>query len=178
MTCSSLILQARTTKQTRKMLRRRRATRLFWTKNEKLGRYLISLCLYLLFPLTSMKTVRSRTERAIQGAAQRQRITFNPHASNTASSAVVPATDSDASRLTKAKTKQRRRVSMGVAVDAETGETVDLPQTEEEEATPVVKKRQSRRQSTIQNTSQTFSRVQESETRKVDRRTEAGYLRH
>lgn len=124
-----------------------------------------------------MKTVRSRTERAIQGAAQRQRVTFNPRSSSAASSPVVLAVDRETSQLMKPKPKQRRRVSMGAAVDAETGETVDLPWTEEGEATPVVKKRQSRRQSTMQNTSQTFSRVQESETRKVGRRTEVGYLR-
>ncbi|KZT24716.1 YL1-domain-containing protein [Neolentinus lepideus HHB14362 ss-1] len=60
------------------------------------------------------KTVRSRVERAVASANARQRVTFNPQ----------PQAASDV--LSQAKTpKPKRRVSLGVAIDVETGEVMD-----------------------------------------------------
>ncbi|VDC07024.1 unnamed protein product [Peniophora sp. CBMAI 1063] len=76
------------------------------------------------------KTVRSRVEKATAAAAARQRVTFNPTAHEDTSAREPP--------------KQKRRVSLGVAIDAATGEVVP-PSPASPSAAQPLQKRQSGR---------------------------------
>ncbi|KZV61826.1 hypothetical protein PENSPDRAFT_759167 [Peniophora sp. CONT] len=76
------------------------------------------------------KTVRSRVEKATAIAAARQRVTFNPTAQDDAPAREPP--------------KQKRRVSLGVAIDAATGEVVS-PSPASPSASQTPQKRQSGR---------------------------------
>ncbi|KAI0271730.1 YL1 nuclear protein-domain-containing protein [Gloeopeniophorella convolvens] len=82
------------------------------------------------------QTVRSRVERATAAAHARQKVTFNPE-----------AYDDSAEESASAAARKRRRVSLGLAIDAETGEVINNAQ------------RQSRRSHTILNTSATAQRM-------------------
>ncbi|KIJ58721.1 hypothetical protein HYDPIDRAFT_171155, partial [Hydnomerulius pinastri MD-312] len=94
------------------------------------------------------KTARSRVEKATALAHARQRVTFNPEAS---SSQPKP----------KPAQKIKRRVSLGVAVNAETGEII--------EGSPrgTSGKRHSQRRHTIMNTSATVSRMKDAEVKRA-----------
>ncbi|KIJ60563.1 hypothetical protein HYDPIDRAFT_98548 [Hydnomerulius pinastri MD-312] len=94
------------------------------------------------------KTARSRVEKATALAHARQRVTFNPEAS---SSQPKP----------KPTQKIKRRVSLGVAVNAETGEII--------EGSPrgASGKRHSQRRHTIMNTSATVSRMKDAEVKRA-----------
>ncbi|KAI0307401.1 YL1 nuclear protein-domain-containing protein [Multifurca ochricompacta] len=82
------------------------------------------------------KTAQSRIERATAAAHARQRVTFNPE-----------IYDDTAEETSSFMAKKRRRVSLGLAIDAETGEVINNAQ------------RQSRRSHTILNTSATAQRM-------------------
>lgn len=96
------------------------------------------------------QAARSRLEKATAAAHAKNKMTFNPQAST---SQIRP------------KPKPKRRVSLGVAVDAETGEVFE-PETE------IVskKKRHSQRKHTVLNTSATVTRQKQSEEKKVQSR--------
>ncbi|KAI0063065.1 hypothetical protein BV25DRAFT_1915397 [Artomyces pyxidatus] len=83
------------------------------------------------------KTARTRVEKATAVAHARQKVTFNPEAYEAELSSETAA----------ATAKKKRRVSLGLAIDVETGEVVNNA------------KRQSRRSHTILNTSATASRM-------------------
>jgi len=82
------------------------------------------------------KAAQSRVERAAAAAHARQKVTFNPEIYDDA----VEETSSVAA-------KKKRRVSLGLAIDAETGEVINNAQ------------RQSRRSHTILNTSATAQKM-------------------
>ncbi|OCH94217.1 hypothetical protein OBBRIDRAFT_770274 [Obba rivulosa] len=92
----------------------------------------------------SRKTARSQLDKVTAAAHARQRATFNPE---------VQAEPSSASAH-KPSEKMKRRVSLGVAVNVETGEVFERG------------KRQSQRRHTILNTSLTAVRRKEEEQRK------------
>ena len=97
-------------------------------------------CLLDLF----IQAARLRVRRATEAAASRQRVTFQ-------------ADPSSAVSTTKTKGKKvHRRVSLGVAVNAETGEILDFES-----------KRKSRRQSTMLNSQDLHSRLLVAEKRRV-----------
>ncbi|KAJ3489399.1 hypothetical protein NLI96_g2163 [Meripilus lineatus] len=79
---------------------------------------------------------RTQLEKITAAAHERQKMTFNPQATETQRSAPP--------------TKPKRRVSMGVVINAETGEVMEG-----------ARKRQSRRTHTMLNTSATVSRMKE-----------------
>jgi len=89
------------------------------------------------------ETARTRTERATAVAHARQRVTFNPELFGESSS------------MATAPEKRKRRVSLGLAVNAETGEVVSSA------------KRQSKRSHTVLNRSATFSRMKDAEEKKA-----------
>jgi len=91
------------------------------------------------------QAAQNRVERAAALAHARQRVTFNPEAYD------------DAEQDTSSKVaKKKRRVSLGLAIDAETGEVINNAQ------------RQSRRSHTILNTSATAQRMKkDAEDKKV-----------
>ncbi|KAF8132462.1 YL1 nuclear protein-domain-containing protein [Boletus edulis] len=91
------------------------------------------------------KTARARVEKATAAAHARQRVTFNPGATPSR-----PRTQ-----------KPKRRVSLGVVVDAETGEVI------ESGAGPVGVKRKSQRRHTILNTSATVNRIKDAEEKRA-----------
>ncbi|EMD41507.1 hypothetical protein CERSUDRAFT_146509 [Gelatoporia subvermispora B] len=93
---------------------------------------------------TTRKTARSKLDKVTAAAHARQRATFNPEAQASSSSAAARS----------APEKMKRRVSLGVAVNAETGEVLERS------------KRHSQRRHTILNTSLTAERVKEEEQRK------------
>ena len=90
---------------------------------------------------------RTQLEKITAAAHARQKATFNPQAAETP-------------RSTPPKTK--RRVSMGVVINEETGEVIES-----------ARKRQSRRTHTMMNTSATFNRMKEEEVKKVGYRSYA-----
>ncbi|KDQ55010.1 hypothetical protein JAAARDRAFT_38117 [Jaapia argillacea MUCL 33604] len=91
------------------------------------------------------KAARSRAERAVAGAHARQKVTFNPQV--LPSSVTVPTSTP----------KPKRRVSLGVAVNAETGEVVEGTKGQ----------RQSKRTSTILNRSATETRIKDAEEKRA-----------
>ncbi|KAJ3735290.1 YL1 nuclear protein-domain-containing protein [Lentinula guzmanii] len=113
------------------------------------------------------KDARSRLERAAAAAHARQKITFNPTAT---SEGAVPSTP-------KTKSKRKPRVSLGFAINAETGEVIadndegkdgHNSESEAEEGTVRTRtKRSSKRQTTIQNTTDTVKRYLKSEQQKA-----------
>ncbi|KAJ3751220.1 YL1 nuclear protein-domain-containing protein [Lentinula detonsa] len=113
------------------------------------------------------KDARSRFERAAAAAHARQKITFNPTAT---SEGAVPSTP-------KTKPKRKPRVSLGFAINAETGEVIadndedkdgHNSESEAEEGTVRTRtKRSSKRQTTIQNTTDTVKRYLKSEQQKA-----------
>ncbi|KAI9437020.1 YL1 nuclear protein-domain-containing protein [Lactarius indigo] len=82
------------------------------------------------------KVAQSRVEKAAAAAHVRQKVTFNPE--------VYEDATEDTSSMAA---KKKRRVSLGLAIDAETGEVINNAQ------------RQSRRSHTILNTSATAQRM-------------------
>ncbi|KAF9466890.1 YL1 nuclear protein-domain-containing protein [Collybia nuda] len=94
------------------------------------------------------KTNRSKLERATAAAHAKHKVTFNPEAQ--------VSTPAPKSR------EVRRRVSLGGAVNAETGEELL-----EENSSPNRKKRHSQRKHTILNTSATVRRMKNSEAKKA-----------
>ncbi|ETW87755.1 hypothetical protein HETIRDRAFT_378930 [Heterobasidion irregulare TC 32-1] len=90
------------------------------------------------------RVARSRLERVTAAAHARQKVTFNPMAYEE-----TPATEK-----LSALEKRKRRVSLGVAVDAETGKVIRNS------------KRQSQRTHTVANTSATFNRMMDAEEKK------------
>ncbi|EJF58834.1 hypothetical protein DICSQDRAFT_109720 [Dichomitus squalens LYAD-421 SS1] len=99
------------------------------------------------------KTARTQLERITALAHARQAATFNP-------TSIAPTPERP-----KGEKKLKRRVSLGVAVNAETGEVLEGgAETEEPDApaTPVTGgKRHSTRTHTVANTSATFSRARD-----------------
>ncbi|KIJ04804.1 hypothetical protein PAXINDRAFT_104010 [Paxillus involutus ATCC 200175] len=93
------------------------------------------------------KTARARVEKATAAAHARQRVTFNPE-----------GVSSQSKR--KATQKTKRRVSLGVAVNAETGEVIEGSGT-------IGVKRHSQRRHTIMNTSATVNRMKDAEEKKA-----------
>ncbi|KAG6371260.1 YL1 nuclear protein-domain-containing protein [Boletus reticuloceps] len=91
------------------------------------------------------KTARARVEKATAAAHARQRVTFNPGATTSR-----PRTQ-----------KPKRRVSLGVVVNAETGEVI------EGGAGTVGVKRKSQRRHTILNTSATVNRIKDAEEKRA-----------
>ncbi|EGO19422.1 hypothetical protein SERLADRAFT_453395 [Serpula lacrymans var. lacrymans S7.9] len=90
------------------------------------------------------KAARARVDKATAAAHARQRVTFNPQAHSSSSN--------DASRP---KLRPKRRVSLGVAINVETGEVIEGS------------KRQSQRRHTIMSTSATVSRIKDAEEKKA-----------
>ena len=86
-----------------------------------------------------------RVEKATAAAHARQRVTFNPEAAS----------------LRPKSQKKKRRVSLGVVVNAETGEVI------EGSSRTVGVKRQSQRRHTIMNTSATVNRIKDAEEKRV-----------
>ncbi|KAJ4485347.1 YL1 nuclear protein-domain-containing protein [Lentinula aciculospora] len=117
------------------------------------------------------KTARSRLQRATAAAHARQKITFNP----TVTDAGAPTSTS----TPKTKPKKKRRVSLGFAIDIQTGEFVadndeddeghnaEAEGEEDDSTAPRTRKRSSKRQTTIQNTTDTVKRYLKSEQQKV-----------
>ncbi|KAG5636002.1 hypothetical protein H0H81_009429 [Sphagnurus paluster] len=107
------------------------------------------------------KDARTRVERATAAAHTKHRVTFNPDASTAASA-------STSTPKPKPKNKdgvERRRVSLGGAVNAETGEVL---REHMDALTPSPKKkRHSQRRHTILNTSETATRIRHSEAKKA-----------
>ncbi|KIK66054.1 hypothetical protein GYMLUDRAFT_93816 [Collybiopsis luxurians FD-317 M1] len=112
------------------------------------------------------KAARSRLERATAAAHARQKTTFNPTAT-----AETPSTSAST------KSKPKRRVSLGFALNAQTGQLI--PESDNidrgaegngvNEGTDAValRKRSSKRQTTIQNTTDTVKRYLISESKKA-----------
>jgi vacuolar protein sorting-associated protein 72 len=92
-----------------------------------------------------LQAAQSRVERAAAAAHARQKVTFNPE-----------IYDDAAEETSSVAAKKKRRVSLGLAIDAETGEVINNAQ------------RQSRRSHTILNTSATAQRMKkDAEDKKV-----------
>ncbi|KAI9566103.1 YL1 nuclear protein-domain-containing protein [Boletus coccyginus] len=94
------------------------------------------------------KTARARFEKATAAAHERQRVTFNPQA----------MLSQPRSQVTQ---RPKRRVSLGVVVNAETGEVI------EGGAGRVGAKRKSQRRHTIMNTSATVNRIKDAEEKRA-----------
>jgi vacuolar protein sorting-associated protein 72 len=95
--------------------------------------------------LTVYQSARARVEKATAAAHARQRVTFNPKA------------EASSSKHNKEAQKLKRRVSLGVAVNAETGEVIEGG----------TRQRQSQRSHTIMNTSATVNRMKDAEEKRV-----------
>jgi hypothetical protein len=96
------------------------------------------------------QAARARLARSTALAHERQRVTFEPQA--------TPAQQTESQDSgTVLKIKPKRRVSLGFAVDVETGEVVE----------GVTAKRQSQRKHTVMNTSETVNRLKKSEAKRV-----------
>jgi len=98
------------------------------------------------------RLIRARVEKATAIAHARQRVTFNPEAEL---SIVKPHVQ-----------KPKRRVSLGIAVNAETGEVIEET-INAGGSTAVTGKRQSKRRHTMMNTTATFTRMKDAEVKKV-----------
>jgi vacuolar protein sorting-associated protein 72 len=91
------------------------------------------------------QAAQNRVERTAALAHARQRVTFNPE-----------TYDDAAEEASLMVAKKKRRVSLGLAIDAETGEVINNAQ------------RQSRRSHTVLNTSATAQRMKkDAEDKKV-----------
>ncbi|KAG2134573.1 YL1 nuclear protein-domain-containing protein [Suillus bovinus] len=91
------------------------------------------------------RSVRARVEKATAAAHARQRVTFNPQM------------EASEKRPNKEAQKLKRRVSLGVAVNAETGEVIEGG----------TRQRQSQRSHTIMNTSATVNRMKDAEEKRA-----------
>jgi len=89
--------------------------------------------------------------KATATAHARQRVAFNPEAEL---SIVKPRVQ-----------KPKRRVSLGIALNAETGEVIE--ETINAGGSTVTGKRQSKRRHTMMNTTATFTRMKDAEVKKV-----------
>ncbi|KAG5643812.1 hypothetical protein DXG03_009588 [Asterophora parasitica] len=96
------------------------------------------------------KEARSRVERATAAAHAKHKVAFNPQVQSEASTSKA-----------QEKPKVKRRVSLGLAVNAETGDVLSG-----EKGSPK-KKRTSQRKHTILNTSATVKRLKRSEEKKA-----------
>ncbi|KAK2459754.1 hypothetical protein APHAL10511_008186 [Amanita phalloides] len=100
------------------------------------------------------KQVKSKLEKVTAAADARLRITFNPD---------VASVDKSSQ-----KSKQRRRVSLGPTINAETGEVIGTDGIEEgRTTTSQTKTRHSRRSHTVQNTVETVKRLKSSEEKRA-----------
>jgi len=104
--------------------------------------------------LTIFQSARARVEKATAAAHARQRVTFNPQA------------DTSSSKLSKETQKLKRRVSLGVAVNVETGEVIEGG----------TRQRQSQRSHTIMNTSATANRMKDAEEKRVSHHLAASLM--
>ena len=95
--------------------------------------------------LTGPQSARTRVEKATAAAHARQRVTFNPQA------------EVSSLKHNKEAQKLKRRVSLGVAVNVETGEVIEGG----------TRQRQSQRSHTIMNTSATVNRMKDAEEKRV-----------
>ncbi|KAG2361911.1 YL1 nuclear protein-domain-containing protein [Suillus spraguei] len=91
------------------------------------------------------RSARVRVEKATAAAHARQRVTFHPQA------------ETSEKRPHKEAQKLKRRVSLGVAVNAETGEVIEGG----------TRQRQSQRSHTIMNTSATVNRIKDAEEKRA-----------
>ncbi|KAG1809860.1 YL1 nuclear protein-domain-containing protein [Suillus plorans] len=91
------------------------------------------------------RSARARVEKATAAAHARHRVTFNPQ------------TETSEKRPNKEAQKLKRRVSLGVAVNAETGEVIEGG----------TRQRQSQRSHTIMNTSATVNRMKDAEEKRA-----------
>ncbi|KAG2030053.1 YL1 nuclear protein-domain-containing protein [Suillus americanus] len=91
------------------------------------------------------RSARARVEKATAAAHARQRVTFHPQ------------TGTSQKRPNKEAQKLKRRVSLGVAVNAETGEVIEGG----------TRQRQSQRSHTIMNTSATVNRMKDAEEKRA-----------
>ncbi|KAG1839635.1 YL1 nuclear protein-domain-containing protein [Suillus subalutaceus] len=91
------------------------------------------------------RSARVRVEKATAAAHARQRVTFHPQ------------TETSEKRPNKEAQKLKRRVSLGVAVNAETGEVIEGG----------TRQRQSQRSHTIMNTSATVNRMKDAEEKRA-----------
>ncbi|KAJ3893097.1 YL1 nuclear protein-domain-containing protein [Lentinula edodes] len=120
------------------------------------------------------KVARSRLERATAAAHARQKVTFDPTATTEGASTSTPASTS------KTKPKRKRRVSLGFTINAQTGEVIaenDQDQDDRNSEANVEdggdgtavqrRKRSSKRQTTIKNTTDTVTRYLKSEQQKA-----------
>lgn len=92
-----------------------------------------------------LKATRQRVTKAVEAAAVRSKATFN-----------LQEQASTSTPTRKLTAKDRRRVSLGVAVDAATGKVVSS-----------ASHRKSRRKSTVLNSQQVHSRLKDAESKKV-----------
>ncbi|KAJ3868145.1 YL1 nuclear protein-domain-containing protein [Lentinula novae-zelandiae] len=108
------------------------------------------------------KVARSRLERATAAAHDRQKVTFNPTATTEGASTSTPAYTS------KTKPKRKRRVSLGFTINAQTGEVIAENDQDQDDRNMVRRrKRSSKRQTTIKNTTDTVTRYLKSEQQKA-----------
>ncbi|OAX40472.1 hypothetical protein K503DRAFT_848945 [Rhizopogon vinicolor AM-OR11-026] len=91
------------------------------------------------------RSARARVEKATTAAHARQKVTFNPQA------------EASSSKHNKEAQKLKRRVSLGVVVNAETGEVIEGGK----------RQRQSQRSHTIMNTSATVNRMKYAEEKRA-----------
>ncbi|KAK7468373.1 hypothetical protein VKT23_002889 [Stygiomarasmius scandens] len=99
------------------------------------------------------RAAKTRLERATAAAHERQKVTFDP---------------TSISATTKSKkTKARRRVSLGLAINAETGEVIEVPPQDGNEEAGAGPRRKSKRGSTRLNTTETVKRMLQSEEKKA-----------
>ncbi|KAJ3755701.1 YL1 nuclear protein-domain-containing protein [Lentinula raphanica] len=125
------------------------------------------------------KAAKSRLERATAAAHARQKNTFNPTTTTTATEGANTLRSDE-----KPKSKRKRRVSLGFTINAETGEIIAEPDVEDKDghdtesdaeerngpgptSIPRTRKRSSKRQTTIQNTTDTVKRYLKSEQQKA-----------
>ncbi|THV01225.1 hypothetical protein K435DRAFT_409380 [Dendrothele bispora CBS 962.96] len=100
------------------------------------------------------KAAKTRLERATAAAHERQKVTFDPTAYAASPSASKPK-----------KGKPKRRVSLGLTINAETGEVMAVQNEDGETGTGPTRK--SKRGSTRLNTTETVKRMLESEEKKA-----------
>lgn len=103
----------------------------------------------LIVQIFATQAKRKTIEKNTAAAHARHKITFNPQALESEGAGPSAALD------TASTEKKKRRVSMGQAVDAETGQVV------------INAKRQSRRTHTVNSTTALVSRLKDAESKKV-----------
>jgi len=147
--CLGRILRAQMKRLGRRT--KRQGTRLYRMKRKELGRcvYLFQLVwVYHLNLFVNTKAARSKLDKVTAAAHAKHKATFNPQA--------------QAATATPKPKELRRRVSLGLAVNAETGEVV-VPG----KGSPLKKNRHSQRKHTILSTSAHVKRMKRSEEKKV-----------